>query len=205
MAYYHDLVTEKSWEELKKLSKSIDLLLIGGWAVYLYTKALKSKDIDILIEYSELIKLKKDYELNKNERLLKYEARREEIQIDIYLPHYSNIGIPIEDLIKQKISLEGFMVIKKEYLIALKLFTLKERGRTPKGKKDFLDLLSLFLTDDIDIKQIYILTNKYKLGSSTSFFEEMLNEYVEVPEIGLNKHLFKKLKVKILKSLVKST
>lgn len=198
MAYYHDLITEKSWDELKKLGKTIDFILIGGWAVYLYTKALKSKDIDVIVEYSELIKLKEKYELNKNERLQKYEARREEIQIDVYLPHYSNLGIPVEDLIKEKISLEGFNVIRKEYLIALKLFTLKSRGRTPKGKKDFLDLLSLFLTADFNKKIIIELVVKYKLNLSVNFFREMLSEYVEISEINLNRHLYKKLKTKIL-------
>ena len=80
MAYYHDLITQKSWEELKKLKKKFNFVLIGGWAVYLYSKTLKSKDIDILIEYEELIKLRKVYEISKNERLKKYEARKEEIQ-----------------------------------------------------------------------------------------------------------------------------
>ena len=66
MAYYHDIVTQKSWEELKKLNKKVKFVLIGGWATYLYTKELKSKDIDI------------------------------------YLPHYSEIGIPKEFLIYLK-------------------------------------------------------------------------------------------------------
>lgn len=202
MAYYHDLITEKSWQELKKLTKLIDFVLIGGWAVYLYTKALKSKDIDILIEYTELIKLKGKYDLSKNQRLSKYEARIDQVQIDIYLPFYSKIGIPIEDLLKETISFGGFTVLKKEYLIALKLFTLKERGRSPKGKKDFLDLISLFLINNIDKKLIQNLIDKYNFNLATIFFREMMNEYVEILEIGINRHSYKKLKEKILHYLI---
>ena len=51
MAYYHDIITQKSWEELKTLNKKVKFVLIGGWATYLYTKELKSKDIDILINF----------------------------------------------------------------------------------------------------------------------------------------------------------
>ncbi len=197
MTYYHDLTTQKSWDELKKLKKGINFVLIGGWAVYLYAKTLKSKDIDILIEYSEIIKLKKNYDFTKNDRLKKYEARKEEIQIDIYIPHYSQLGIPVEDLMNQKISLEGFDVIKKEYLIALKLFTFKKRGRTVKGQKDFLDLLSLLMTDEIDKNKVNVLIHKYDLKSSLDFFKEILNERVDVVEINLNRHSYKKLKDKI--------
>ncbi len=198
MAYYHDLITQKSWQELKKLSKTTNFVLIGGWAVYLYAKTLKSKDIDILIAYSEIAKLKKNYDFIKNERLKKYEARREEIQIDVYLPHYSELGIPVEDLMNQKTSLEGFDVLKKEYLIALKLFTLKERGRTVKGQKDFLDLLSLFMTDEVNRKVLSTIINTYKLDSSVDFFRKMIHEYVEIPELNLNRHMYKKLKEKTI-------
>jgi len=199
--FYHDIVTQKSWEELKKLKKSINFVLIGGWAVYLHSKTLKSKDIDILVEYSEIIKLKDQYDFNKNERLKKYEARYGEIQIDIYLPHYSELGISVEDLISQSISIEGFNVLKKEWLVALKLFTLNQRGRSVKGQKDFLDLLSLFASGEIDKKSLKNIIHKYKLDNCLIFFEEMMNERVEVSELSLNKHQYKKLKNKINENL----
>lgn len=196
MAYYHDLITQKSWEELKKLKKKFNFVLIGGWAVYLYSKTLKSKDIDILIEYEELIKLRKVYEISKNERLKKYEARKEEIQIDIYLPHYSSLGIPVEDLMKEMISFEGFRIVKKEWLITLKIFTLSQRGRTVKGQKDFLDLLSL-MSSDFQPEIISNLVGRYRLQNELIFFKMMLNERVEVKELDFNRHFYKKLKEKI--------
>jgi hypothetical protein len=47
LGYYNDLITQKSWQTLQVLRGRLEFVLIGGWAVYLYTKALKSKDIDL--------------------------------------------------------------------------------------------------------------------------------------------------------------
>jgi len=162
MDCYHNIITQKSWKELTKLGKTCNFVLIGGWATYLYTKTLKSKDINSLIQYEELGKLRKKYNVAKNGRLKKYEARREEIQIDIYLPHYSAIGIHIKNLMKQTTSLEGFTLLKKEWLLALKIYVLSQRVRTTKGEKDFLDILSLFQTN-INTPQLLIVIKKYKL------------------------------------------
>lgn len=198
--FYHDIITQKSWEELTKLGKTCHFVLIGGWAAYLYTKNIKSKDIDILIEYEELGKLRKIYDVAKNERLKKYEARREEIQIDIYLPHYSVIGIPVEDLMKQTFSFEGFTLLKKEWLQALKIYVLSQRLRSAKGEKDFLDVLSLFQTD-IDTAKLLKIIKKYKLESALKTFMEILNERNVALELDLNRHKYKKLKTEILHHL----
>jgi len=197
MAYYHDIITQKSWEELKILNKKVKFVLIGGWAIYLYTRQLKSKDIDILIDYSELGKLKEGYDVTKNDRLKKYEARKGEIQIDIYLPHYSEIGIPVDLLIDSSISLEGFRVLNKEFLICLKIYVLSIRGRTPKGEKDFLDILSLFKVGSGDINKIVKTIKDYNLEKQFDYFLNFLDERVEAEEIGLNKHQYKKLKTEI--------
>ena len=69
MNYYHDIITEKSWQKLQKLRRLYNFILIGGWAVYIYTKALKSKDIDFICDYETLQKLKESYDLVKNDRL----------------------------------------------------------------------------------------------------------------------------------------
>lgn len=201
MTYYHDIITQKSWEELRVLNKKIKFILIGGWATYLYTKSLKSKDIDIITGYDELGKLKKDYDLVKNEPLKKYEARKEEVQIDIYLPHYSEIGVPVDVLINNSISLDGFKVLKKEWLILLKIYVLNLRGRTPKGEKDFLDLLSLFMADGVDYIKIRKIAKDYNLEAQIKFFLGMLNERIDALEIGLNRHGYKKVKSDIIYSL----
>ena len=74
MNYYLDSITEKSQKELYTLRKLMDFILIGGWSVYLYTKGLKSKDIDIIIDFEKLSLLENKYGLTKNVRLTKYEA-----------------------------------------------------------------------------------------------------------------------------------
>lgn len=198
MSYYHDLITAKSWQELKELNKKVKFVLIGGWATYLYTKELKSKDIDILVEYEELGKLKENYDVTKNERLKKYEARKGEVQIDVYLPHFSSLGIPVDVLIAGSTSFEGFKVVKKEWLTSLKIYVLSLRGRSPKGEKDFLDILSLFKTGAGDIEKLKKILKDYDLKESLNFFLGMLNERTQALEVGLNKHQYKKLKTEIL-------
>ena len=58
MEFYNDLITRESFTYLQSMRKKYDFILIGGWAVYLYSKSLKSKDIDIIIDYDVLAKIK---------------------------------------------------------------------------------------------------------------------------------------------------
>jgi hypothetical protein len=201
MGFYHNVITQKSWEELKALNKKLKFVLIGGWATYLYTRELKSKDIDILINYDELGKLKENYEVAKNDRLKKYEARKDEIQIDTYLPHYSDIGIPVDILIDNSISLDGFNVLKKEWLVCLKIYVFNIRAKTSKGEKDFLDILSLFKTGAGDKDEIIKIKKDYNLEKQFVCFINVLNERVEAREIELNKHGYKRLKTEIIDKL----
>jgi len=195
MAYYHDLVTEKSWAELRQLHTICDFTLLGGWAVYLYTHGLKSKDIDILVDYSELPKIQANFEFVKNDRLHKYEAIRGPVQIDIYTPHYSQIGIPVEILLSHSQIVDGFRVVLPEYLILLKIFTLSERGRSPKGRKDLLDLLSLYLAlgDKLFLASIKLCKN-YHFDSSLRFFVQLLSENTQILELSQNTHKYSQIK-----------
>lgn len=197
MDYYHSLVTQKSFEELINLQKLIPFMLIGGWAVYLYTKALKSKDIDIIVDYPALSTLKKGYRLSKNSRLKKYQAVKDEVEIDIYLPYFSALGIPVEDLIKHTRIVEGFTVLEKNYLFVLKIYTLAQRGRTPKGRKDFLDIISLYRSG-INLAEITQIISKYNLTKEKNIFSEFLSETTSIAELNINSHNFSKLKKDLL-------
>src|SRR3989344_4490106 len=95
--YWNSLLTEKSWQILQDLRREYNFILIGGWAVYLFTKQQKSKDIDIVVGINELEKLKGGG-LGKNDNLKKYEIKKEEIDVDIYVEHYSKLAIPVEDI-----------------------------------------------------------------------------------------------------------
>ena len=46
--YYHQHITDKSWLVLQGLGKECSFILIGGWAVYLYTHREHWKD-DLMI------------------------------------------------------------------------------------------------------------------------------------------------------------
>lgn len=198
MNYYHNLTTQRSWRELQKLRKELDFVLIGGWATYLHSQSLKSKDIDIIIDFNTLGLIRKKYPVSKNDRLHKYEIHLDGIDVDIYLPHYSSLGIPVENLLLHTINIQGFKVLQLSNLIALKLYTLSQRGRSPKGRKDFIDLLSLLTqtqastkTEVMKIKQILA---KYNLLDTLSTFQQMLTENNTVSELNLNQHKYAKVK-----------
>ena len=194
MEYYHDLVTQRSWEELTQLKKVVDFVLIGGWAIYFYTQGLKSKDIDIVVSFDALKKLSDNYDFVKNERLCKYEAVKDVVQIDIYLPHYSKLGIPVEDLLQNTTDLEGFTLVDVHYLFVLKLYTLLQRGRNAKGRKDFVDLIALVRTTSLDWDRINELCRKYNIGASVDNFKLFLKENLNIQELDINTHVFSKLK-----------
>lgn len=198
MDFYNDLVTQKSWLALKKLKTELSFILIGGWAVYLYTKSLKSKDIDIIVNYDQIEKLKVNYQLTKNNRLKKYEARHEEIQIDVYLPHFSELGIPVNQIQQNTQTKEAFSLPTPEILLALKLFAFKERGLSAKGQKDKVDIISLLLLPNIDQKKFRNLLQQFSLKTA---LENLLLQTYQVPELNISQHTWSRKKREILKNL----
>lgn len=201
MDYYHNLVTDKSWKLLQALRKTHDFILIGGWAVFLYTMALKSKDIDLVVEYEELERLKKEFEASKNDRLKKYEAKSQEIEIDIYVPYYSNPGIPAEELKEYLASVEGFKTVKPEVLAILKQKALSQRMGTPKGRKDLIDLVSLFILADFDFSELRSISKSFGLEDLALSSKRILEKTFELPEVGLNPHQMAKVKKAILSKI----
>ncbi len=189
-SFYNDLVTQKSWQTLQDLRGRLDFILIGGWAVYLYAKALKSKDIDLIINYDQLERFKPEFEVIKNDRLKKYEARREEVQIDIYLPHYSNIRIPVED-ITDLAKIETITVPSLEMLVILKQLAYEERGFSPKGQKDKLDILSLLYFGDFDFGKYQKLVKKFNLKLDLG---KIIKETIKISELGINEYQWSKWK-----------
>ena len=66
MEFWNDIGTQKSWELLKNLQKKLHFIIIGGWAIYLWTHAIKSKDIDILLtDWTDLDNIKKTMNYEK--------------------------------------------------------------------------------------------------------------------------------------------
>lgn len=200
MPYYHDIIVEKSWKALCALRQKYKFILIGGWAVFLYTKALKSRDIDFVCDYDELMKLKSDYDLIKNDRLKKYEIHTGEFDVDIYVPFYSELAIPVPDLARMAKSLDGFEVLSPEALLILKQKAYLDRGGSMKGEKDKIDIISL-LNSPINFAGYKRLLKKYHLENFRENLIRLLKETREVPELSLGRHTLSKLKKSVLPEL----
>ncbi len=142
--HYHNAIVERSWAALQELRRRYQFVLIGGWAAWVHTRGAKSRDIDIVVDYPELARLRVDYQVRKNERLKKYEIKADGFDIDIYVPHYSTtLALPPEFVRQRAENREGFLVPDAETLLALKLGAWAERRGTPKGTKDQIDIQSL--------------------------------------------------------------
>ena len=201
MEYWNDLITEKSWKILQEIKGKFNFILIGGWANYLWTRKFKSKDIDIVIDFETLDKLKKEYNLGKNDFLKKYEIKINEIDIDIYVAFYSNLTIPLERLRKTRI--ENFDVVKIEDLLILKQGATINREYSEKGKKDILDILSLLFYCDIDFKD-YL--NRLKELKKEEFYDKLMKivkNFGEYKYFNMTPREFKIKKEKLLRTLKK--
>lgn len=205
MNFYHDLITQKSWQLLQNFRKQYSFILIGGWAVFLYTQALKSKDIDLVMEYKDLEKLRLSFPVTKNDRLKKYEARNEEVEIDIYVPFYSSPGLPAQDLQHFVTSFEGFNLVEKEVLAILKQRALMDRAYSVKGKKDLIDLVSLFQLDDFNWTKYNSILFQYRLGEYIKFTHNIIKTTRKIDELDLNVHKMARFKKRILSLLGSSS
>lgn len=204
MEFWSELLTRASWEEILELKKKLNFVLIGGWAAYLHTDAHKSKDIDLLLDYDELRKLGSLYDVKKNDRLHKYEVSMDKFDIDVYLPHFSQLAIPVEDLLKEHtIMLRGIKTIDGESLLILKQGAEIERRHSIKGKKDAIDLLTILIHGNVDLKKYSLLLKKYE---KKNYVEELM--YVirmfddkDLPFLNINFVAYKKWKKDILTKL----
>jgi len=199
--FWHNLITEKSFGLLQNLRKQFDFVLIGGWAVYLYTQSLKSKDIDMIVELETLGELKKIFNVSKNNRLKKYEIKTEGIDIDIYIPFWSNLGLSVTQIIQNTISLEGFKVPQKEILLILKLFAYNQRKASLKGEKDVLDIVSLLRTGAFNAQLFRTIFQNNNLSYLEQELKDILNSRVQIKELDMNSKQFSDFKKRILAQL----
>jgi len=201
--FWSELVTRASWEKLKEISREFDFVLIGGWAAYLWTKAHKSKDIDIVINYETLEKISKKYTLTKNKRLKKYEIKLADLDIDVYLPYFLELGLPVEELEKHTSTIEGIKTVKPEVLVILKQTVELKRRNSLKGRKDLIDILTLLIYSPFDIKEYRKLLEQYKIQKLAVELKTEIDLFSErdLGYIGMNLHSFAKWKKDFLKKL----
>ena len=196
MEYWNSMLTEKSWKILHEIRKQFNFVLIGGWAVYLWTKTHKSRDIDIVVDFQTLEKLKKDYGLRKNDHLKKYEIKQDEIDIDIYVPYYSKLAIPVEEIKSAKI--EGFDVAKPEFLLILKQGAEIERKESQKGEKDRIDIISMVFNCSIDYKLYSDILEKNKIAHLLERLAKIVKEFDNYAYLSLTPSQLKLKKKEVL-------
>jgi len=203
MEFWNSLLTEKSWKILQELKKEkFRFIVIGGWALYLWTKQQKSKDIDILlVEIKDLDVLKRKYNLIKNDRLRKYEIKIEDIDIDIYVPYYSQIALPVEDIAQKTSMIEGFEVITSETLLILKQGAEIARRGSVKGLKDRIDIMTLLCYAGVDFVRYRELLEKYNLGDYRERLKKVINVFKDIKYLNLNVKGYAKLKRELLKKI----
>ncbi|MEK6892575.1 MAG: hypothetical protein AABX07_00045 [Nanoarchaeota archaeon] len=197
MEFWNNLLTEKSWEVLKEIRKKYHFILIGGWATYLWAKQQKSRDIDIVVDVKELQKLKEE-NLSKNDNLKKYEIKRGEIDIDIYVDYYSKLAIPAEDIKNYYSEVEGFNVIIPELLLILKQGALIDRENSAKGEKDKIDIISIILFSNVDYKKYYSILKKYHLENYLARLLHLLRNFKDFGRFNLTPKEFKVKKEKVV-------
>ena len=199
MEFWNDIATDSSWHVLIGLVKRLDFILIGGWACYLFTKSIKSKDIDIIVDFEALDKIKREFMLKKNASLKKYEARIEGISIDIYVPFYSRLAIPIEEIRKNCTSLEGFTIPRPEVLLIMKQCAELERRDSVKGQKDRVDILNLLIKGGPDLREYHKIIKEFSLSAYPARLREIIRssrkefEYLGIRDLRKVKLIKKKL------------
>jgi len=165
---WRDEIVEKSWLALEELRNLADFVLIGGWGVYLWTRKMKSRDIDIYIDQQNFYKvqfelLQRSYVLKRNVRLKKFEALIGDVEVDIYTPFMSNLVVPCSDVYNQRLFslVERFKVAIPEVLLLLKVQAATQRWHSEKGLKDRTDIISLLKFADVKRDLLEQMLQKY--------------------------------------------
>jgi hypothetical protein len=148
-------VVDRSWTVLMHLHELSRFVLIGGWAVYFWTRKLKSRDVDLCIDQDNFYRLqgelqKENVFVTRNPRLRKYEAKFGDVEVHIYASFQSDLAVPVRVLLENRwfANIEGHDVTIPEALLLLKSQAAKDRWSGEKGLKDRVDLLSLLLYSD---------------------------------------------------------
>jgi hypothetical protein len=170
---WRDEVVERSWRVLGELKGFADFVLIGGWGVYLWTRKLKSRVIDVYIDQEDFYRLQSEltqrgYALKRNVRLRKFEALIGDVEVDIYTPFVSRLVVPCLDVFERGLYsvIEGFKVAVPEVLLLLKAQAAQDRWHAEKGLKDRVDIISLLKFADVKRDVLEQMLRKYDAQST---------------------------------------
>jgi len=158
----------------------VECVVIGGWAVYLYTNAQKSEDVDLAIGY-ESLNFFKPYGINEYEGLkIKYSVVNG-TTVDLFIEEYSDkeLPLPVRDIIKEHVLIGNKKVVNRELLLLLKLWGYL-RFDDVKLRKDIIDTVSLLFYSHIDLEKFRRYTVKYGITKRRS--SDVLLKYLDKAE-----------------------
>ncbi len=208
--FWRDETVEQSWRILEKLNKMADFVVIGGWGVYLWTRKLKSRDIDIYIDQENFYKLqaralKDGIAIKRNPRLKKFEIVLEGTEVDIYTPFMCGLAIPCVDVFRSGMisNVEGFRVVAPEPLLLLKAQAARERWGSEKGMKDRVDIISMLAFVDLKYPVLNDLLKKHDAEKSLrkTIVRTLRDSRAEYRAIGLR---YEKEGVKLARAVEKN-
>ncbi|MBI2508222.1 hypothetical protein HYV89_04690 [Candidatus Woesearchaeota archaeon] len=211
MELWNETVVEKSYDILNKIKEELDFIIIGGWASWFHTKTVKSKDIDIYVDFGDFFNFQKSLAnkgifISLNQKLKKYESKIDDVDIDIYTPNYCDLIIPCKDVFFEKWfkKIDGFNVILPEPFLILKLKAEENRSGTIKGFKDRIDILAMIHKSDLDRKFLSEIEKRYKFdakGRVSKIIRTAKKEFEYFFPEYQNLRLLKKLKLDLMKKL----
>jgi len=155
-----EYITAKSWRILNELAHRLYPVVIGGWAVYLWTGALKSSGVDLFVRDENLWKI--GVKLSRHPRLKKYHAVIDEVDVDIYTPTLCGLVIGAAEIFEKRLYalIRDFNVILPEPLLILKCEAASKRWGGRKGFKDRCDVLSLLNSEKLDLHVLNEFLNR---------------------------------------------
>ena len=170
-----------SFEFLKRLKVlGIDMVLIGGWAVYFLTQYHMSRDIDFILQDREFWKLRA-YILGLGGRekasgLKKTGFSIEDVKLDVYTESKSGLAIPIDEIYEKQlyVVIEGVKILKPEHLLVLKQKAAEARGQSMKGLKDRCDILALCLKTELDFSVFKAICRDHLLADMPRKLQELI-------------------------------
>ncbi len=175
--FYSERV-DSSLNVLHDLSREVDFVLIGGWAVYSYVNTQKSMDIDIAIDYVHLDYFKK-YGIDKYPNININYTKINGVVVDIFLPEFSDKDLPLKtkDILSNYTRIHNMKVVNKEMLLLLKVWGYFSNDYT-KLQKDIIDFVSLLFYGDIEFPKLkkLIKSNNLERRRTTDVMLEYLDK-----------------------------
>lgn len=143
---------EKSWTIYLDVHASYpNAILIGGWGAWLHSRAARSHDIDLIVDFEDFAHMRDALDLSESTHLgsPKWRGTFDDIHLDVYVPHQSRLGqilrLPVEQLVPYTIEIDGYPTLNKEALLVAKAAARLDRPDTGPGKKDAADMTRMLL------------------------------------------------------------